>query len=553
METLIQLFTVDSVAHTVLLLTVIIALGIFAGSIPVFGIRLGVAGVLFAGLLFGHFKAVINPETAEFVREFGLILFVYTIGMQVGPGFFSSLKRDGAGLNAAAAAIVLLGAAMTVLISEFWQIPMSVAVGMFAGATTNTPSLAAAQQALKELSGFSADTLKMPGLGYAVCYPFGIIGILLTMILIRTGLKIAPKSEAENYEHQHAKQKTVIEAADFRVENVNLNACSAETLPLPGKVVLSRIMHGEKAQIVLPDSRIYTGDVVRAVGSKEALADLRLLLGSRIQFDWGEVNEEIVTQRVLVTRREAVGKVLGDLDPFLYGVTVTRIRRGEVEFPAAPDIEVKIADTLMVVGEAHGIKKFAAIVGNSVKHLDHPELIPIFVGIALGVILGSLPFHVPGMPAAVKLGLAGGPLLVAIVLSSVGRIGKLIWYMPVSANFMLREIGISLFLACVGLRSGDKFAETLIAGEGIRWMLGGALITFVPLALTGFFLRLKYKMNYLSICGLLAGSMTDPPALAFANQIYPSNAQVISYAAVYPLVMILRVLAAQALVIFFAS
>lgn len=553
METLIQLFTADSVAHTVLILTIIIAAGIFVGSLNFFGIRLGVAGVLFAGILLGHFKIAINQETAEFVREFGLILFVYTIGMQVGPGFFSSLKREGARLNAAAAAIVLMGAVITVLLSRFWHIPMSVAVGMFAGASTNTPSLAAAQQALKEISGLPADALKMPGLGYAVCYPFGILGILLTMILIRTGLKIAPKSEAEKYEQQHAKHKTVIEAADFRVENVNLNACSAETLPLPEKVVLSRIMHGEEAQIVSPDSRIYTGDVIRAVGSREALESLRLLLGSRIRFDWGQGNEEIVTQRVLVTRREVVGKELGDLDPFLYGVTVTRIRRGEVEFPAASDIEVKIADTLMVVGEAHGIKRFAAIVGNSVKHLDHPELIPIFVGIAFGVILGSLPFHIPGMPAPVKLGLAGGPLLAAILLSWVGRIGKLIWYMPASANFMLREIGISLFLACVGLRSGDKFVETLVTGHGMQWMLGGALITFVPLAVTGFFMRFKYKLNYLSICGLLAGSMTDPPALAFANQIYPSNAQVISYAAVYPLVMILRVLAAQALVIFFAG
>lgn len=553
MESLSGLFHLDAVAQSLMVLACVIAFGLVLGSIRIFGISLGVAGVLFSGILFGHFDVTIVPETAEFVREFGLILFVYTIGMQVGPGFFASLKKDGASLNVLAVWIVLSGAVITVLLSRWGNIPFPVAAGMFSGATTNTPSLAAAQQALKEIPGITADALKMPGLGYAVCYPFGIVGIILTMIAVRAGFKIDPKKEAEKYACHAAKSKPPLEVIDLKVENANLDGRMIDQLPLPEKgVVLSRVMHEGIPQIALPDSRLFIGDVVRAVGAKEQLEDLKIIIGREVKIDWGTLTQKIITQRVIVTRREVAGKTLEDLDPFLYGVTVTRISRSEIEFPASPEIEINFADTLMVVGEERAIQKFSSIVGNSVKQLNHPELVPIFVGIAAGVLLGSWPFQIPGMPVPIKLGLAGGPLIVAILLSRIGRIGKLIWYMPVSANFMLREIGISLFLASVGLRSGGKFAEILFEGQGLYWMFCGALITVVPLALAALWMRLKSRMNYLTICGLLAGSMTDPPALAFANQIAPSSAQVVSYAAVYPMVMLLRVVCAQVLVILFS-
>ncbi len=554
METILQLLTGVSSAHTILVIALVIALGLALGSIRIFGVNLGVAGVLFAGIAFGHFKIHIQPEILEFTREFGLILFVYTIGMQVGPGFFSSFKRDGIRMNVLAAMIVLVGAVITVALSKTLSIPFPVAVGMFSGATTNTPSLAAAQQALQEVASLGADALRMPGLGYAVCYPFGIVGIILSMIAIRIFFKIDPKEEGEHYSEVHAKHRRALEVMDFKVENPNLNGCALDAIPLPagGGLVISRVLHQGETQIAMPDTLIFPGDILRAVGPRERLEDLKLIIGQPVTPQWGVLKESIITKRVVVTRRDVAGKSIGDLDPFLYGVTVTRISRAEVEFAATPDVEINFADTLLVVGEEEGIRKFALIVGNSVKALDHPELIPVFIGIALGVILGSLPFHFPGMPAPLKLGLAGGPLLVAMLLSRIGRFGKLIWYMPISANFMLREIGISLFLACVGLKSGDQFLATLTQGQGMVWLAGGALITVVPLLLAGVWARFYYKMNYLSVCGLLAGSMTDPPALAFANQITASNAQVISYAAVYPLVMIMRVVVAQILVLLFA-
>ncbi len=300
----------------------------------------------------------------------------------------------------------------------------------------------------------------------------------------------------------------------------------------------------------MPDSEIYVGDIIRIVGAKEKMEELKLVIGPVTKLDL-LTKEKLVVHQVMISRREITGKSLEDLDLPLYGIMATRIRRGSVEFIATPGTQLQFADSLTVVGEEVDIQKFAKLVGNSSKELDHPELVPIFIGIALGVMVGVWPIQFPGMPSPIKLGLAGGPLLAALILSRIGRIGKMTWYMPTSANFMLREVGITLFLTCVGLKSGDRFFETLIHGNGLIWMAGGALITFVPLLIAALWAHLKFKMNYLSICGLLAGSMTDPPALAFANQITQSNAQVVSYAAVYPLVMLLRIISAQLLVMLF--
>lgn len=541
----------ESIAYTILVLAAIIASGHALGGLKWGNFHLGVAGVLFSGLLLGHFKIHVNESILEFAREFGLILFVYTIGMQVGPGFFASFKKDGLQLNGLALAAVLIGSLSVVLLSLCFQIPVPVMLGILSGATTNTPSLAAAQQALQELPGTAAEMLKMPSLGYAVCYPFGIIGTILSMVIVRLVLRLNPKNEAENYAKLHAKSRRLLETRDILVKNTNFHGMTLDQIPLPEKcAVISRIMHQGQVQIASPDSVVETGDILRAVGTLEKLEELRLVLGSWAQIDWESENEEIVSKWIIVTRKDILGKTIEELEPFIYGVTITRVSRGDIEFSASSDLELNFADRLMAVGEEHAIKRFASIVGNSSKELNAPELVPVFVGIAIGVILGSIPFQVPGMPAPLKLGLAGGPLIVAMLLSRLGRIGRVVWYLPMPANYMVREIGISLFLASVGLKSGDKFAAALLQGSGIVWILCGAFVTLVPLVAVGLWARVKMKLNYLSISGLLAGSHTDPPALAFANQMAPSsNAQVISYAAIYPMVMILRVLMAQVLVL----
>lgn len=554
MDVIMQLLTGTTVAHSVFIFSLVAALGLLIGSINIFGIRLGVAGVLFSGILFGHFGLTVNPEVLEFCREFGLILFVYTIGMQVGPGFFSSLKRDGLALNLMAAFVVTAGVGITICLSIFGKIPMPAAVGMFSGATTNTPSLGAAQQALSSIPGISEDLTKLPGLGYAVAYPFGIFGIILTMLFTKLVFSVNINREAEAHAVVQAQRTAALSVLNIRVDNQNLNGIAVTNIPNidDSGVVISRVMHEGKVHVALGETKIFVGDVLYVVGPKEKLENFQKGIGSKSDIDIRQVKSSIVAQRVIVTKPEVVGKTLEQLKIWeRYGITLTRVSRSEIEFAASPDLELHYADTLMAVGEEDDIKEFCVEIGNSPKHLDHPFVIPLFVGVALGVFVGSWPITLPGIPSAVKLGLAGGPLLVAIILSRIGRIGKLIWYMPISANFMVRELGIVLFLACVGLKSGGKFVETLVAGQGFYWMACATLITVIPILIIALFARARLKMNFLTICGILAGSMTDPPALAFANGLASSSAASISYATVYPLVMLLRVIFAQLLVIYF--
>ncbi|MCR4336763.1 MAG: putative transporter [Candidatus Omnitrophica bacterium] len=556
MDFIIQLVTQPSVAQVVLGLSMVIALGLAIGSVKIFNINFGVAGVLFVGLIFGHFGFSINHEVLEFIRELGLILFVYTIGMQVGPGFISSLKRNGLPLNLMAAFVVIFGAVLTVLINQYAHVPLPAAVGMFSGATTNTPSLAAAQQALKEVPGITEELIKMPTLGYAVAYPFGILGIILTIILTRIIFRINPAKEAEAFAHIQAKDAPPLEVRSLRVDNANLEGITISKIPTltESGVIISRIQHQNDVQVALPKTIVHCGDILQAVGAREKLDVLQAIIGIQSDVDLREIESDVTARRVIVTRPKVVGKTIAELDSsHRYGVTITRVSRSDIEFAAVPNLSLNFADTLVVVGEDQVIQKFADEMGDSPKHLNHPHLIPIFVGIAFGVLLGSWPIHLPGVPAPVKLGLAGGPLVVAIILSRIGRIGHLIWYMPISVNFMMREFGIALFLACVGLRSGDQFVKTLVQGDGFYWMAMASLITIIPIMMAALFARIKLRLNYLTICGLVAGSMTDPPALAFANSISPSSAPSVAYATVYPLVMILRILSAQIMVMLFFS
>lgn len=554
MEWLVELFKGESVAHSLLIISLVAALGVFLGSLKIRGIGLGIAGVLFSGLIFGHFHYTIDPHVMEFVREFGLILFVYTIGMQVGPGFVASLRRQGLPLNIMAACIVFLGAVITVGIVYLAGIDMSVAVGLFAGATTNTPALGAAQQALKNLPSLPEEALKMPGLGYAVAYPFGIIGIISTMYLVRTVFRIKPGDEATAFSKEMQSSAHKVTPTNLVVTNANLNNLPIKDIPGLDEsgIVISRILKGKEVQLATPDTLLHSGDVILAVGTPDKIKAFQVVIGHPADVDIRTLPSHLTTRRLIVTQKRVLGKTLDEIDLHdQFGVTVTRVSRAEIEFTPNSNFRLQFADTLLVVGEAEDIDRAAHELGNSPKQLNHPQIVPIFVGIALGVILGSWPVHLGSIPAPVRLGLAGGPLLVAIFLSRIGRIGPLIYYMPLSANFMLREVGIVLFLACVGLKAGDKFVATLMSGPGFYWMGLAALITVIPLIIVGFVARIIYKLNFMSLCGILAGSMTDPPALAFANSIAASDAPSISYATVYPLTMLLRVLSAQMLVLLF--
>jgi len=544
----------ESIAHVVFVLSLVATLGLALGSLKIRGIGLGIAGVLFSGLLVGHFGITIPHEVLDFAREFGLILFVYTIGIQVGPGFFASLRKQGLPLNIMAGSIVLLGAIITVIISKFFGVTMAAAVGLFSGATTNTPSLGAAQEAIRSLPNVPEGSASLPGLGYAVAYPFGIIGIILTMLVIRAVFRVNIKEETADLLSKAGAKVTKLSRMNILVTNANLDGRRLDQIPVfqSLRVVVSRIQHDRVVRIAKPDDIVHCGDTLLAVGPQSQLEELRIIVGEQSDVDLQAVESNLVVRRVIVTKKAILGRQIQELD-FLEDndVTVTRLTRAEVEISATPEQRIQFGDMLVIVGSEEAIGRVSKSLGNSVKQLNHTELIPVFVGIALGVLFGSIPVAFPGIPAPVKLGLAGGPLLVAIVLSRIGRIGPLLWYMPNNANFAIREIGIVLFLSCVGLNSGAKFMNTLVHGDGLKWMLLAAIITVVPLLLVGLIARIVLKTNYVSICGLLAGSMTDPPALAFANTIAGSDAPSISYATVYPLTMLMRVVCAQLIVLIF--
>ncbi|HEX2861586.1 MAG TPA: putative transporter [Lacunisphaera sp.] len=550
MNWLTQLLSEESVARTVVLLGVAGAAGSALGKIRVGGVSLGVAGVLFVGLFLGYLKLSVDAHVLEFVREFGLILFVYTLGLQIGPGFFASLRARGLMLNSLAAAIVLLGAAVAVgfILSGVVELPAG--VGLLSGATTNTPSLAAGQQALEQV-GLADNAAAVQGLAYAVAYPFGIIGIILTMVLVRRVFRVDVAAEVAAAESAGSPVRPKPATRNFEVRNPNLVGREIARIPgLAGSgVVVSRFSRGGVVEVARADTALRLGDVLHAVGPEAGLDELRVVVGADAGVDLKSLPGAVTNRRLIVTRSDAFGRELGAVEAFAeHNVVVTRVTRGGIEFTATPGFRLQFGDVLMVVGEAPQIDAVAVAVGNSNQALNSPQPIPFFLGIALGVLVGSIPFAVPGLPAAVKLGLAGGPLVVAILLSRLANTGPLVWYLPTNANHMLREVGITLFLAAVGLKSGGKFVEVLMEGDGWRWLLFGAAITAGPLVVVGLLARAWKKLNYAELCGLLAGSMTDPPALAFAQQTTASDAPAVAYATVYPLVMLLRVFTAQLIV-----
>lgn len=535
-------------AHTILVVSLTVALGLAIGAHRVRNLGLGVAGVLFAGLLLGHFGLHVEGEVLEFIREFGLILFVFSIGLQLGPGFFASLRRSGLALNGLAALNVALGAAVCAAIALLTSTGLPAAVGLFSGATTNTPSLAAAQQALA-LTGAGEDALKAQGMAYALAYPFGIIGTILAMVLARHFLaprreRTAPSGEAG----------PGLDNRNFEVRNPALVGQSLGSIAaLARGATISRIGRGGEVSVASPGTLLQAGDVLHAVGRPAALETLRLLAGAEAAVDLRGVAGPLVNRRAIVTHREAIGTPLGQLGlQERHGVVATRLVRGALELVPEPSLRLQFGDVLMLVGAETGVAAAAADLGNSPKELDHARIGPLFLGIVIGVVVGSIPFAIPGLSTPVRLGLAGGPLIVAILLSRLGSLGPLVWYVPPNANHVIREIGIALFLACVGLKSGDRFLTTLLDGPGLTWIALGAILTFAPLLVTGFLARRILRLPHPETCGLLAGSMTDPPALAFAQQIHDGTRPAVTYATVYPLVMLLRVVGAQLLVLLLA-
>ena len=542
-------------AITISLLALVAVIGLWIGHFKIKGVGLGIGGVLFGGILVAHFTTQygikLDSHTLHFVQEFGLILFVYTIGIQVGPGFFASLRKSGLTLNGLGILIVALGAVVTILIYKLADIPLDVALGIYSGAVTNTPSLGAGQQILSEL-GMSQTTSNM-GMAYAMAYPFGICGILLSMWLIRLFFKIKVDEEAANFEKESGHDKEALKSMSLKVTNTNLNGI--HLIEIPGfddeDVVCSRLKRGELVIVPKADTDVQLGDILHLVGNPEGLKKMHLIIGEEVDVPVASLSGEIRSERVVVTNEKVLGKKIRHLGIHQkYGVVISRLNRAGVELVPTAHTTLQFGDVLHMVGKTDILNQAISVIGNAKQKLLQVQMLPVFIGIGLGVLLGSIPFYIPGFPVALKLGLAGGPLVVALILARIGSIGKLYWFMPPSANLALREIGIVLFLAVVGLKSGGSFVDTLTNGSGLEWMGYGIFITLVPLMIVGLIARLYVKLNYLSLCGLLAGSMTDPPALAFANELKEgSGAAALSYATVYPLTMFLRIISPQLLAI----
>jgi putative transport protein len=555
MDWIIKLFTESSVAQTVIIYGLVIAIGIWLGRVRIFGVALGVTWVLFMGWFFSYIGVLINKETEHFLKEFGLILFVYTIGLQVGPGFFASLKKNAVGNNILAAAIVALGVLTTILFFYFSGNSISVMAGVMSGSVTNTPGLAAAQSAIKDLHIEKADASLMT-LAYAVTYPFGVFGIILSLMILQ-------KLFRTNIEHEkELHRKLNLRRAD-RPVSIHLNLDNKQLVGQPLRkvfellkepIVVSRMYHLGKVITPTPDIVMQADDVLLIVAPKRLVEQVKLLIGSPSEMNLKtESGTDLISRMIVVTRKEVTHKRLGDIPEIhQHDFTLTRLNRAGIEMVAHGNIYLQLGDVIKVVGTEEGVQQVADAMGNSLKRLEVPDLAPIFIGIVLGVILGTVPFHFPGMPVAVKIGMAGGPLIVALLLSKFGSKLYLNNYTTNSANLMVRELGISLFLASIGLESGNMLLSAFADGSGWTWILMGAAITILPLLIIGIIAHKYFRKTYFEVCGLLAGASTDPPALAFALKIAGNDIPSATYATVYPLTMILRIVAAQILVLLMA-
>ena len=556
MEWIVELFTGTSIAHTAFLYALVIAAGVLLGRVKIFGVSLGVTFVLFVGILIRHFGLAIDAPILNFMKEFGLILFVFSIGMQVGPGFFSSFKHEGIRLNFLAIAIIALNIIVTLAIYFLdGSIEMPMLVGILSGAVTNTPGLGAAEQALSQLyqDGIISEVPKI-ALGYAVAYPLGVIGIILAMILVRLVFRVKYADETAMIEKENADSLLIPHVVTYKVENKLIVGRTLSDLGvmINRNFVVSRIKRNDEIIIPSSDVVIEHNDLLLTVLSEPDEEALSAFIGPKIEMDWKAIPAPVVSRRILVSKEEFNGRKIGSLRLRMgYRLNVTRVNRAGVDLLASPNLSLQVGDRLTVVGKIEDIERLAEHLGNSMQRLNQPNIFTIFIGILIGIVFGSIPFAIPGMPVPLKLGLAGGPLIVAILIGRYGYKMGLTTYTSTSANLMLREVGICMFLASVGIGAGSEFVATVKSG-GLMWILWGFLITFIPLLIVGLFGRGYYKLNYYTLSGLMAGSYTDPPALAYSNKVANNDAPAVAYSTVYPLSMFLRVLTAQILVLAFA-
>lgn len=553
------LFNPDSIAHIVALYAFVIAVGVLLGKIKIFGISLGVTFVLFVGILVGHFGFTGNTSILNFVQDFGLILFVFCIGLQVGPSFFSSFKKGGVAMNMIAVGIVALNIAVALIMYFALQgrldIPMM--VGILCGAVTNTPGLGAANEALSQINYNGPQIAN----GYACAYPLGVMGIILSMILIRLICRIDLNKEEEEIKRG--------EEANPHLKPFFLNL-EVHNEALLGKTVLqvrnflardfvcSRIMKSDGC-VYIPTANtvLELNDKMFIVCAEDDSEAIIAFIGPEVQnVNWeaqGNTDKPMVSRRILVTQSNINGKTLGELHfNSMYGVNVTRVNRSGMDLFASRQLTLQVGDRVMVVGPQDAVERVAGLLGNQLKRLDHPNIVTIFVGILCGILFGSLPLAIPGVPTPVKLGLAGGPLIISILIGRFGHKVKLVTYTTMSANLMLREVGLALFLASVGIKAGGSFVQTVVEGDGLLYVGIGFLITIIPLVIMGIVARWRHKLNYYTLMGLIAGSNTDPPALAYANQVSSNDAPAVGYSTVYPLSMFLRILTAQLLILLMA-
>ena len=549
------LFDENSIAHIVLLYSFVIAVGVLLGKIKFFGVSLGVTFVLFTGIVCGHFGLTENTRILTFLQDFGLILFVFCIGLQVGPSFFSSFKKGGIAMNLVAMGIVALN--IVVAVALYYglngRIELPMMVGILCGAVTNTPGLGAANEALSQLN-YNGPQIAM---GYACAYPLGVLGIIGSIIAIRYICRINLKKEEEDI----AKEEAANPHLTPRMMHLEVHneALAGKTLlqvrDFMGRdFVCSRILQNGHVSIPNRDTVFHLGDQLFVVCAEDDAEAIIAFIGPKIEVDWEKQDTPMVSRRILITQPKMNGKQLGEFHfSSMYGVNVTRVNRSGMDIFASRNLTLQVGDRVMVVGPQDAVERVANLMGNSLKRLDHPNIVTIFVGIFLGIFFGSLPIAFPGIPTPVKLGLAGGPLIVSILIGRFGYKLKLVTYTTMSANLMLREIGIALFLASVGIKAGANFVNTVVDGDGLLYVGCGFLITVIPLLIMGAVARWHYKMNYFMLMGLIAGSNTDPPALAYSNQTAGNNAPAVGYSTVYPVSMFLRILTAQLLILILAS
>jgi putative transport protein len=549
---LFELHATQPIAHAIGLLSFVCVVGMAFGSLKFHGIGLGTAGVLFAGILVGHFGEEVDHATLDFVKEFGLILFVFTIGLQLGPGFFAALRQQGAKLNALAALIVALGAGLAALAGWIAGFDPAAVLGVFSGASTNTPSLGAGVQTLGVLPNIAPERMDLPALAYAVTYPAAIVGIIASLLLVKLIFRIDPKGEAAKFAAANRTKTEPLERRTLVVANPNLDGLSLGAIPgrIESGVTISLVRHNGETQTAVDALVIHRDDKLAVVGEPAGLEQFERVVGRRCDEDLLLTQNDLMVRRIVVTDRAVLGKSVGELhlgDRF--SVAVTRLTRADLEMSAAPAVRLQFGDKLQMVGRESDLDKAAAMLGNSMSEVSATHFIPFFIGIALGIVLGTLPIPVPGLPHPIRLGLAGGPLIVALILGRVGHIRRQVWHMPVGTNLAFREFGIALFFAAVGLSAGARFFVTVFSAIGAQWLLAGVCVTVLPILAVGILGRAVLKMNFMDLSGLLAGSMTDPPALAFAANIAGSDEPAVAYATVYPLTTVLRILAAQLLAI----